>query len=76
MRVGFMVNDISTEEAGYTTCRLGMAAINRGHEVWVSVRDANKVEIYDARTFEKRGELALRKPSGVFFAARANRIGL
>ncbi len=30
-----MVNEISTEEAGYTTCRLGMAAINRGHEVWV-----------------------------------------
>jgi glutathione synthase len=35
MRIGFMVNEISTEEAGYTTCRLGMAAINRGHEVWV-----------------------------------------
>lgn len=35
MRIGFMVNDISTEEAGYTTCRLGMAGINRGHEVWV-----------------------------------------
>ncbi len=30
-----MVNDIKTEEAGYTTCRMGMAAINRGHEVWV-----------------------------------------
>ena len=35
MRIGFMVNDVSTEEAGYTTCRLGMAAINRGHEIWV-----------------------------------------
>ncbi len=35
MRIGFMVNDIRTEEAGYTTCRLGMAGINRGHEVWV-----------------------------------------
>ena len=55
---------------------LHMEFTPRGHEVWVSVRDANKVEIYDARTFEKRGELALRKPSGVFFAARANRIGL
>lgn len=48
----------------------------RGHEVWISVRDANKVEIYDARSFEKRGELKMRKPSGIFFAARANRIGL
>lgn len=55
---------------------LHMEFTPRGHEVWISVRDANKVEIYDARTFEKRGELAMRKPSGVFFAARANRIGL
>ena len=35
MRIGFMVNDIKTEEPGYTTSRLAMAAINRGHEVWV-----------------------------------------
>jgi protein NirF len=55
---------------------LHMEFTPRGHEVWVSVRDADKVEIYDARTFEKRGELKMRKPSGVFFAARANRIGL
>lgn len=55
---------------------LHMEFTPRGHEVWVSVRDADKVEIYDARTFEKRGELALKKPSGVFFTARANRIGL
>lgn len=30
-----MVNDISTEQAGYTTGRMAMAAINRGHEAWV-----------------------------------------
>ena len=30
-----MVNDIKTEEPGYSTTRLGMAAINLGHEVWV-----------------------------------------
>jgi len=29
-----MVNDIDTEKAGYTTIRLAMAAINRGHEAW------------------------------------------
>ncbi|MBU1698516.1 MAG: glutathione synthase [Candidatus Eisenbacteria bacterium] len=34
MRVGFMVNDIDTEQAGYTTIRLAMALINRGHEAW------------------------------------------
>ncbi len=35
MKIGFMVNDINTEEPGYTTSRLAMAAINRGHEAWV-----------------------------------------
>jgi glutathione synthase len=35
MRIGLVVNDIKTEQAGYTTTRLAMAAINRGHEVWV-----------------------------------------
>lgn len=35
MRLAFMVNDIQTEQPGYTTTRMAMAAINRGHEVWV-----------------------------------------
>ncbi|KAA3643809.1 MAG: glutathione synthase [Chloroflexi bacterium] len=35
MRIGFVVNDIATEAKGYTTTRLGMQAINQGHEVWV-----------------------------------------
>jgi len=35
MRIGFVVNDIRTEEPGYTTMRLAMAALNRGHEVWL-----------------------------------------
>jgi len=35
LRIGFVVNDIKTEEKGYTTTRLGMAAINMGHEAWV-----------------------------------------
>ncbi len=30
-----MVNDIKTEEPGYTTTRLAMAAINRGNEIWM-----------------------------------------
>jgi glutathione synthase len=34
MRIGFTVNDVRTEQAGYTTIRLAMAAINRGHEAW------------------------------------------
>ncbi len=35
MRIGFFVNDLKTEESGYTTTRLAMAAINRGHEAWL-----------------------------------------
>ncbi len=40
MRIGFVVNDLATEEAGYTTTRLAIAATNRGHEAWtISVGD-------------------------------------
>jgi glutathione synthase len=35
MRIGFIVNAIDTEEGGYTTMRLGQAAVNKGHEPWV-----------------------------------------
>ncbi|MBA3313271.1 MAG: glutathione synthetase [Planctomycetota bacterium] len=34
MRIGFVVNDIDTEEAAYTTTRLAMTAVNMGHESW------------------------------------------
>ena len=34
MRIGFLVNDIDTEKAGFTTQRLAITAVNRGHEVW------------------------------------------
>ena len=35
MRIGFVVNEIKTEEPTYTTTRLAMAAVNRGHESWL-----------------------------------------
>ena len=35
MKIGFAVNDVGSEESGYTTVRLAMAAVNRGHEVWM-----------------------------------------
>lgn len=35
MRFGFAVNDVKTEQPGYTTIRLAMAAINRGHEAYL-----------------------------------------
>ncbi len=35
MRIGFVVNTIETELPNYTTTRLAMAAVNRGHEAWL-----------------------------------------
>jgi glutathione synthase len=35
MRLGIVVNDVKTEEPGFTTTRLGVAAASRGHEVFV-----------------------------------------
>ena len=35
MRVGFVVNDIESETENYTTTRLAIAAVNRGHETWL-----------------------------------------
>jgi glutathione synthase len=34
MKLGLVVNDIATEEAGYTTTRLAVSALEMGHEVW------------------------------------------
>lgn len=47
----------------------------RGHEVWISVRDADRIDIYDVRTRQKKAEIASLKPSGIFFTARAHRLG-
>jgi len=48
----------------------------RGEEVWLSVRDENRVEVYDTRTFERITTIPATKPSGIFFTARTHRIGL
>jgi protein NirF len=54
---------------------LHMEFTPRGHEAWVSVRDADRVQIYNTTTFGKKAEIEARKPSGIFFTARATRIG-
>jgi protein NirF len=48
----------------------------RGHEVWISVRDADRVDVMDVATRTKVAEISARKPSGILFAARAHRIGV
>ncbi|WP_209507048.1 MULTISPECIES: cytochrome D1 domain-containing protein [unclassified Ruegeria] len=55
---------------------LHMEFTPRGHEVWISVRDANKVMVYDTHSFEKLREIEAESPSGIFFTARAHKTGL
>ncbi len=35
MRIGLVCNDYATEEDSFTTTRLGMTAVNMGHEAWL-----------------------------------------
>ncbi|MDQ1363502.1 MAG: protein NirF [Pseudomonadota bacterium] len=55
---------------------LHMEFTPRGDQIWVSVRDEDRVDIYDTRTFEKISSLPVDKPSGIFFSNRAHQIGL
>ena len=48
----------------------------RGEQVWVSVRDENRVDVYDTRSFARLATMAADKPSGIFLSARAHRTGL
>ena len=54
---------------------LHMEFTPRGEEIWISVRDDDRVDIYDTESFAKVASLPAQKPSGIFFTARANRIG-
>jgi len=55
---------------------LHMEFTPRGEEVWVSVRDIDRVLVYDTADFHVVKELPADKPSGIFFTSRAHRIGL
>lgn len=48
----------------------------RGEQVWLSLRDENRVEIYDPESFARIGSLPAKSPSGIFFTVRAHRTGL
>lgn len=47
----------------------------RGEQVWLSVRDEDRVDVYDTDTIERVASLPADKPSGIFFTSRAHRIG-
>ena len=55
---------------------LHMEFTPRGEQIWVSVRDENRVDIYDSESFAKLGEVQADTPSGIFFTHRAHRTGL
>lgn len=55
---------------------LHMEFTARGDEVWISVRDDNRVVVYDTERFHKLAELPAQSPSGIFFTWRAQKIGL
>jgi protein NirF len=48
----------------------------RGEEVWASVRDEDRLAVFDTETFEQVDTIAAEKPSGIFLTYRAHRTGL
>jgi protein NirF len=48
----------------------------RGEAVWISTRDDNTVSVVDTASFATLARLKVDAPSGIFFTARAARMGL
>ena len=48
----------------------------RGEQIWISIRDEDRIEVYDTASRQRLGQLPVRKPSGIFMTARAHKIGL
>lgn len=55
---------------------LHMEFTPRGKNVWMSVRDEGKIQIYDTQTKTLLKEIPSSSPSGIFFTNRAHQIGL
>ena len=55
---------------------LHMEFTPRGERVWMSVRDDDRVAVYDTTSFKQTTQLPADKPSGIFFSTRAHSIGL
>ncbi|MEO5352413.1 MAG: hypothetical protein H7835_04275 [Magnetococcus sp. XQGC-1] len=48
----------------------------KGEHVWISLRDENRLEVYHTESFQRLSTLPADAPSGIFFSARAHKIGL
>ncbi|MGZ8227942.1 MAG: cytochrome D1 domain-containing protein [Methylococcaceae bacterium] len=55
---------------------LHMEFTPRGEQVWVALRDDNQLVIYDTDTAQEITRLPAKHPNGIFFSARAHKIGL
>ena len=64
---------VATLQPGRTVLHIEFTP--RGDQAWISARDDDAVLVYDSATMALRNSLPVRKPSGIFFTARANRIG-
>ncbi|GBD42939.1 hypothetical protein HRbin40_00399 [bacterium HR40] len=47
----------------------------RSGEAWISARDSGSVVVFDGESLVELARLPARSPSGIFFTARANRMG-
>lgn len=76
------VQVIDTSSLGVVaTIRPGRAVMHmefgaRSEAVWLSCRDDDQVHVYDTTSLERQATLAVPAPSGIFFTARAHRMGL
>ncbi|MBE9568274.1 MAG: protein nirF [Proteobacteria bacterium] len=48
----------------------------RGGQVWASIRDEDRIAVFDTETLQQLVTFDAKKPSGIFFTSRAHRIGL
>jgi len=55
---------------------LHMEFTPRGEKLWLSVRDEDRIDVYDTASLERTATLPANKPSGIFFTDRAHRTGL
>ena len=48
----------------------------RGEQLWASIRDEDRLAVFDTDSFEQVTSFAAKKPSGIFLTSRAHRTGL
>jgi protein NirF len=64
---------VRTLEPGHAILHLEFTP--RGEAVWLSARDDNRVVVLDTQGFQTLASLSVDSPSGIFFTARAARLG-